>query len=135
MIYEFECRKGHVTEASVPTESAPARRLRYVRLVTVAAPEAGQSDRASSPDRATTAMNRGALRHNTKVDVVAIGCRYFRDAMAIDHEKAEKAHREALRDKEFREYEEPVLGRAGRHVNRFVNSTPSALRRANRMAH
>jgi hypothetical protein len=48
---------------------------------------------------------RGALRHDDKVEVVSRGCRYFRDNMAIDHAKAEAAHKERLRDEEFKKYE------------------------------
>lgn len=73
---------------------------------------------------------RGALRHDDKVEVVSRGCRYFRDNMAIDHSKAEAAHREKLRDEEFRKYEEGALGNQGRRKgNTFVNHTPSILRR------
>lgn len=78
---------------------------------------------------------RGSLRHDDKIEVVARGCRYFRDSMAIDHAKAEQAHKEKLRDKEFREYEEAVLGVHGRRANRFVNSEPSVLRRRREGAH
>jgi hypothetical protein len=73
---------------------------------------------------------RGSLRHDDKIEVVARGCRYFRDSMAIDHSKAEAANKEKLRDEEFRKYEENVLGAAGRrNAKRFVNSTPKVLRR------
>jgi hypothetical protein len=75
---------------------------------------------------------RGALRHDDKIDVVALGCRYFRDAMAIDHAKAELAHLEKLRDKEFRDYEDAVLGKHGRRAQRFVNSVPKVLRQRHR---
>lgn len=51
---------------------------------------------------------RGALRHDDKVEVVARACRYFRDNMAIDHAKAESAHKEKLRDEEFRKFAEGV---------------------------
>lgn len=73
--------------------------------------------------------DRGSLRHEDKLEVVARGCRYFREALGIDHEKALVAHREKLRDEEFRKYEESVLGARGRHADRFVSSRPSVLRR------
>jgi hypothetical protein len=72
---------------------------------------------------------RGSLRHDDKIEVVSRACRYFRDSMAIDHAKAEAAHKEKLRDQEFREYEQNALGKHGRRAARFLSKDPSVLRR------
>jgi hypothetical protein len=76
---------------------------------------------------------RGALRHDDKVEVVAKICRYFRNAMAVDHELAEKRHREQLRDEEFKKFEENALGHSTRRPQRFVQAIPRVLRRDARL--
>jgi hypothetical protein len=49
--------------------------------------------------------------------------------MAIDHKKAEEAHRERLRAEEFRQYERNALGKnSATGANAFVQG-PSVLRR------
>jgi hypothetical protein len=70
---------------------------------------------------------RGALRHDDKVEVVARGCRYFRESLAIDHNKAEAAFREKLRDEEFRQYEESALGGTFGRGRRFISGQPEAM--------
>lgn len=72
---------------------------------------------------------RGALRHDDKIEVVARGCRHFRDAMAIDHKKAEDAHRERLRDEAFRAYERSALGKNSRRRGSAFVQGPSVLRK------
>ena len=74
---------------------------------------------------------RGSLRHDDMVDVLALGLRHFRESAAVDHQRAEERHREKLRDKEFREFERGILGASGRAVNRWVSSMPKVLRRPN----
>jgi hypothetical protein len=58
--------------------------------------------------------DRGALRHEDRLEVVSRACRYYREQMAIDHGKADEAHRAKLRDEEFRKLEQAALGFAGR---------------------
>lgn len=74
--------------------------------------------------------DRGSLRHEDKLEVVSRACRYYREQLATDHTKAEQAHREKLRDKAFREYEQNALGTNGRIANRFLQKNPLVLRRA-----
>ncbi len=72
---------------------------------------------------------RGALRHEDKLEVVSRGCRYFREQLGQDHVKAEQAHMDRLRDQQFRDFERTAVGFAGRPRNAFVNSTPGVLRK------
>jgi len=58
--------------------------------------------------------DRGALRHEDRLEVVSRACRYYREQMAIDHGRADEAHRAKLRDEEFRKLEQAALGFAGR---------------------
>jgi hypothetical protein len=55
---------------------------------------------------------RGSLRHDDRLEVVARACRYFRDLLAQDSAKAEAQHHSKLRDKEFAEF----MARAKRPV-------------------
>lgn len=73
---------------------------------------------------------RGALRHEDKLEVVSRGCRYFREQLGQDHQRAELAHRERLRNEEFKRYEQAALGPgAQRRRPTFVQRTPGVLRK------
>jgi len=45
--------------------------------------------------------DRGSLRHEDRVEVLARACRYFRDQLAVDASKAEAAHRAKLQDADY----------------------------------
>jgi hypothetical protein len=57
---------------------------------------------------------RGSLRHDDRVEVVARLCRYFRDLLAQDASKAELQHRAKLQDEQMRSF----MLRAKRQVPR-----------------
>lgn len=44
---------------------------------------------------------RGALRHEDRLETLSRACRYFREQMAVDAAKAEESHKERLRDAEY----------------------------------
>lgn len=55
--------------------------------------------------------DRGALKHDDRVDALAHGVRWFRNLLQQDAQAAEQAHLDALRDKERREFESKWYGR------------------------
>lgn len=57
--------------------------------------------------------DKGALKHDDRLDVLAMAVAYFAEAMARDTEKAHNEHQEALRDKEFEDFIETALKTAG----------------------
>jgi len=70
--------------------------------------------------------DRGALRHDDRLEVVAAGCRHFRDRLAVDAKKAESINREKLRDEELRKF----MAQAGRSIPKpNYCPGPSVLRR------
>ena len=73
--------------------------------------------------------DRGALRHEDRLEVVSRACRYYREQMAIDHLKADLQHRQRLRDEEFRKFEQAALGFSGRPNKTWVQVTPRVLRK------
>lgn len=74
--------------------------------------------------------DRGSLRRDDRLEVVARACRYYREQLATDHRRAEKVHRDKLRDEEFRKLEKAAFGVAGRKPgSQFTSTTPSVLRR------
>lgn len=48
--------------------------------------------------------DRGALRHDDRIDALAHGVRYFRDQLARDVAQAEQQHLDKLRDEMFRDF-------------------------------
>lgn len=77
---------------------------------------------------------RGALRHDDMVDVVAWACRHFREALAIDHSKAEARHLQKLREEDFRRFAAGVgmVGVPPSPNKTWVSRGPSVLRRGRR---
>ncbi len=74
--------------------------------------------------------DRGSLRHDDKIEVVARACRYYREQMAVDHARAESAMRSKQRDEDFRKFEMAALGIKGKPPgSQFVSRTPQVLRR------
>lgn len=72
----------------------------------------------------------GSLRHDDKIDVLAIAMRHFREAVAVDHQRAEAARRAKLRDEEFAAFERAALGYTTRRGGQqWVTTEPSVLRR------
>jgi hypothetical protein len=70
--------------------------------------------------------DRGSLRHDDRLEVVAAGCRHFRDRLAVDSKKAEAINREKLRDEELRKF----MAQAGRTTPKpNYCPGPSVLRR------
>jgi len=70
--------------------------------------------------------DRGSLRHDDRLEVVAAGCRHFRDRLAVDAKKAESINREKLRDEELRKF----MAQAGRSIPKpNYCPGPSVLRR------
>lgn len=70
--------------------------------------------------------DRGALRHDDRLEVVAAGCRHFRERLAVDSKKAEQIHTDKLRDEELRKF----MAQAGRTVPKpNYNNGPSVLRK------
>jgi hypothetical protein len=57
---------------------------------------------------------RGALRHDDRLEAVAIGCRYFRMALARNIERAEQEHKRKMRDAAIEEF----MKVAGKHIPR-----------------
>lgn len=47
---------------------------------------------------------RGALRHEDRLEVLARACRYFRDQLAVDATKAEAQHRAKLQQVEYEDF-------------------------------
>ncbi|MDX5318130.1 MAG: phage terminase large subunit, partial [Actinomycetes bacterium] len=54
--------------------------------------------------------DRGALRHDDRIDALAHGVRYFRDQLARDVAKAEEQHLEKLRDEMFNQFLKDARG-------------------------
>lgn len=48
--------------------------------------------------------DRGSLRHDDRLEVLARGVRYFREQLGRDQVKAEEAHREKLRDQMYADF-------------------------------
>lgn len=57
--------------------------------------------------------DRGALRHDDRIDALAHGVRYFREQLSRDIERAENQHLEKLRDKALQEFVRNAKG--GKH--------------------
>lgn len=76
--------------------------------------------------------DRGSLRHDDLADALAHGVRHFRESMAIDHEHALAAHRERLREEEFRKFEMAATGVAGRQSQKWASGSPSLFTKRDR---
>lgn len=67
---------------------------------------------------------RGALRHEDRLDTLAQACRYFRDLLAQDAKKAEEQHAQKLRDQQMQEFmaraRKPVQARTYHGMGRGV---------------
>lgn len=69
--------------------------------------------------------DRGSLRHDDRLEVVAAGCRHFRERLAVNSKKAEEIHLNKLRDDELRKF----MAQAGRTLPKpNFNPGPSVLR-------
>jgi hypothetical protein len=53
---------------------------------------------------------RGALAHEDRLEAVAMACEYFSEKMGVDQKKGEERRKQALLDKELREYNNHMLG-------------------------
>jgi hypothetical protein len=69
---------------------------------------------------------RGSLRHEDRLEVVARGCRFFLEKLAVDSKRAEELHRGKLQDEELRKFM-AQFGRKPAQPN--FTSGPSVLRR------
>lgn len=69
---------------------------------------------------------RGALRHDDRIDALAHGVRYFREQLARDVEKAEQDHLDKLRDEQLRAF---IKHAKGGHLAKNKYFTLRALRR------
>lgn len=68
--------------------------------------------------------DRGALRHDDRLDALSHGVRYFRDQLAVDGAKAEQRHLDRLKDEQLREFMKGARG-----APRKTGPLPRVLRR------
>lgn len=71
--------------------------------------------------------DRGALRHDDRVDALAEAVGYWTEKLARDTKTAEDAHRDRLREQEFKNFMENCLGRASK--KQTYHRVASVLRR------
>lgn len=60
--------------------------------------------------------DRGALKHDDRLDAVEGAVRYWTKSMARDNEKANQAHQDALMTKALKDFSKHVFGKANRPV-------------------
>jgi hypothetical protein len=66
--------------------------------------------------------DKGALKHDDRADVLAIGCAYWIEHMSRDTEQAAAEHKEKLLDEELAKFAEQVLGWNGNSGGTWVNT-------------
>lgn len=62
---------------------------------------------------------KDALRHDDRLEAVAMACAYWTDRLSRDQDAAHKAHQQAQKEKALREHMEHCLGRKGKKGYRY----------------
>lgn len=70
---------------------------------------------------------RGSLRHEDRLEVVAAGCRHFYERLVVDSKRAEEIHRAKMQDEQLRKFMRDVRGKELPKLN--YTAGPTVLRK------
>jgi hypothetical protein len=67
--------------------------------------------------------DRGSLKHDDRIDALAMAVAYWVESMARDETIAKKSHQDSLLDKELRNFVDGILGKKPNTGRKWVSTT------------